>query len=285
MNQKTDERAFRVYTMTLLCDTQNRIRFMLSVVVWLSLPGPLASVMPQSPTGSVRGTIRLIQNDQTIALAGARVEVSSVSNDQDAHNAVTDKTGQYTLDLPEGIYKMHFFWQDGDCSTVRRAPFRLSTGEHLTFDFLIMHCPIADVKAEVPYEEGNKGGFKSMNVPFRKQGRRYLEQLIPAAPGHWPEIIVSFGKYDNQGDEIRYFPMHQALGNIPASTAPLLLSLPVTVTVDRYTLQALEVILDSNAMVFTAKGNVFVSDGQSSRIGNYATLSFEAGRPRLEMEH
>lgn len=124
-----------------------------------------------------------------------------------------------------------------------------------------------------------------MNVPFNKQGQRYLEQLIPAEKDRWPEIIVSFGKYDNQADEIRYFPMHQRFPNVPATTAPFLASLPVRVTVDRYTVEAPEVILNKKTMVFTAKGTVFISDGQSSRIGYYATLSFPSGQPKLKMEH
>jgi hypothetical protein len=181
---------------------------------------------------------------------------------------------------------MHFVWQDGDCSMVRRPPFRLSAGEHLNFDFVIMHCPNTEARMEVPYDEGNKDGFRWMNVPFARQGRRYLEQLIPAEPGRWPEIIVSFGKYDNQVDEIRYFPMYQRVVKDAPATAPVLpLNLPVTVTVDRYTLQAMEVILDKKAMVFTAKSHVLISDGRTSRMGNDATLSCSAGQPRLKMEH
>ena len=261
-------------------------RPILSAVILLSLTGLPTTATPQSASGGVRGTIRLIMGDHTVPLVGARVTASSVSNDHDEHEAVTDKAGQYTVDLPEGTYKLHFFWQGGDCSIVRRAPFMLSAGEHLNLDFVIMHCPYTEVKSEVPYEERNNGGFKSMNVPFTRQGRRYLEQLIPAERDHWPEIIVSFGKYDNQVDDILYFPMYQAAVKDAPATAPVLpLSLPVTVTVDRYTLQAMEVVLDKKTMVFTAKGNVFISDGQSGRMGNYATLTFSAGQPKLKMEH
>jgi len=260
-------------------------RSILSAVIWLSLSGLLATATSEPPIGGVSGTIRLILNDHTVPLVDARVVVSDVSNEHDEHEAVTDKAGQYTIELSEGTYKMHFFWRDSDCSTVRRAPFTLSAGEHLTFDFIIMHCPNSEVKPEVPYEEGDGGGFKSMNLPFARQGRRYLEQLIPAERDHRPEIIVSFGKYDNQVDEIRYFPMYQAARNGSAASAPLALTLPVTVTVDRYTLQALEVVLNKKTMVFTAKGHVFISDGKSGRMGNYATLSFSAGQPILKMEH
>jgi hypothetical protein len=67
--------------------------------------------------------------------------------------------------------------------------------------------------------------------------------------------------------------------------APLPLSLPVTVIVDRYALQAMAVVLDKKAMLFTAQSVVFISDGKSGRMGNHATLSFSAGQPVLEMEH
>jgi len=266
--------------------TKSRERFALRAVVWLSLSGLLAAAAPQSLTGGVSGPIRLIVNDHTVPLVDARVTISNASNDRDEHESVTDKAGQYAIDLPAGTYKMHFFWRDGDCSTVRRAPFSLGSGEHLTFDFVIMPCPFADAKPEVPYEKGHGDGFESMNVPFDRQGHRYVEQLIPARPDHWPEIIVSFGKYDNRVDEIRYFPMHQAAQkDAPATTVPLPLSLPVTVTVDRYTLQAMEVALNKKTMVFTAKSVVFISDGKSGRMGNSATLSFSSGRPVLKMEH
>jgi hypothetical protein len=250
---------------------------MLFFVIWLSLSGPLARATPQSPTGGVSGTIRLIMNDQIVPLVAARVKARNVSDDRDEHEAVTDAAGHYTIDLPEGTYNMSFAWVDGGCSTERRAPFRLGASEHLTFDFLTTHC----VSIERARTETN---LSLMNLPFARQGRRYLEQVIPAKRDQWPEIVVSFGKYDNQVDEIRYFPMNQGVRIGPATTAPLLLTLPVTVTVDRYTLQAMEVVLNKKTMVFTAKGHVYISDGKSGKMGNYATLSFSAGQPILTMK-
>jgi len=265
---------------------QGRNRPVLSAMIFLGLSGLLAIATPQSPTEGISGRIQLIMGDHTVPLVHARVTVSNVSNDHGEHEAATDKDGQYTVDLPEGTYKMQFVWPDGDCSIVRRPPFRLGAGEHLNFDFVIMYCPNTEVKSEVPRDEGNKDGFRRMNVPFTRQGRRYLEQIIPAEPGRWPEIIVSFGKYDNQVDEIRYFPMYQRVVKDAPATLPVLpLNLPVTVTVDRYTLQAMEVVLDKKTMVFTAKSVVFISDGKSGKMGNYATLSFSAGQPKLKMEH
>jgi hypothetical protein len=269
-----------------LWNKRRRNQSRLPAIVWLCLSGLLAASTPQSPTGGVGGTIRLIVNDHTVPLAGATVTVSNVSSDSDQREAVTDKAGRYAMDLPEGTYKIHFAWVDGGCSIVRRAPFNLGAGEHLSFDFVTMHCPSTEGKAEIPLEEEKPAYSSSLDVPWAKQNDAYREQVIPAEPGHWPEIIVSFGKYDNQVDEIRYFPMYQmAPKDAPAATAPLPLSLPVTVTVDRYTLQAMEVGLDKKAMVFTAKGVVFISDGRSGKMGNWATLSFVAGQPILKMEH
>jgi hypothetical protein len=62
-------------------------------------------------------------------------------------------------------------------------------------------------------------GANSMNVPLAKQTEKYQEQLIPARRDHWPEIIVSFGKYDNQVDEIRYFPVQQVVINSHVTAA------------------------------------------------------------------
>jgi hypothetical protein len=96
----------------------------LSGVIWLSAFGLLVTATPQSPSGGVSGTIRKIIYDiydKAVPLVGARVEVRNVSNDRDEHVAVTDEDGQYKVDLADGTYKMHFSWQGGDCSAVRRA--------------------------------------------------------------------------------------------------------------------------------------------------------------------
>jgi hypothetical protein len=252
-------------------------RPILFAAIWLSLSASVATAAPQTPTSGVSGTIRLIMNDQVVPLVGARVKVKNASDDRDEHEAMTDAAGHYAIDLPEGTYKLSFAWVDGGCSNERRAPFRLGRSEHLTFDFLTMHC--------VSIERARTETSSSlMNLPFAEQGRRYLEQLIPAKPDRWPEIIVSFGKYDNQVNEIRYLPMNQGVRVGQATAAPLLLSLPVIVTVDRYTLQAMEVVLNKKTMVFTAKGHVFISDGKSGKMGNYATLSFSNGQPSVTMK-
>jgi hypothetical protein len=123
-----------------------------------------------------------------------------------------------------------------------------------------------------------------MNIPLTEQTEKYQEQLIPAERNRWPEIVVSFGKYDNQVDEIRYFPLHQLLinpFNIPDPPIPL--SLPVTITVDRYTLRASSVILDKRKMVFKASGQVSLSDGTLTTNAESVTLSFSGGEPKIEI--
>jgi len=190
--------------------------------------------------------------------------------------------------LPPGTYGLRIFWTDGGCSVVRRASFELPSGRHFVFDFLVIRCPLFEpAREEILSEEEASARLKKSNpmaIPFDKQVEHYQEELFPAEPGRRPEIVVSFGKYRNRPDEIRYFPLHQVLADHSTVTSPPLPGLPVIVTVDRYTLRASEVVLDKKTMVFTAKGGLSVSDGQHNSTGTSATLSFSGGLPRLDIE-
>jgi len=240
--------------------------------------------------GSVGGTVQVVWGLKTFPVAGARLELKRISDQGGEYQATTDTTGRYTIDLPQGTYKMLLSWMGAECSEINRASFRLDPGAHLTFDFLVMQCPIIDrIIRKVPIEEEAKTsvrpqGTNPMNVPLTGQTEKYQEQLIPAERNRWPEIIVSFGKYDNRVDEIRYFPLHQLLinpFNIPDPPIPL--SLPVTITVDRYTLRASSVILDKKKMVFKASGEVSLSDGTLTTNAETVTLSFSGGEPKIEI--
>jgi hypothetical protein len=123
-----------------------------------------------------------------------------------------------------------------------------------------------------------------MNVPLTEQTEKYQEQLIPSKRNRWPEIIVSFGKYDNRVDKVRYFPLHQKVVNpFAIPNPPIPLSLPVTITVDRYTLRASSVILDKGKMVFMTSGQVSISDGTITTNAKSAALSFSGGEPKIEI--
>jgi len=63
------------------------------------------------------------------------------------------------------------------------------------------------------------------------------------------------------------------------------LSLPVTITVDRYTLRASSVILEKGKMVFEASGQVSLSDGTLTTNAESATLSFSGSEPKVEINH
>jgi hypothetical protein len=263
-----------------------------SLIAWLSLPGVCVTGAPRSVSASVGGTVKLIFGDHTFPVAKARLEVRGISDEEEEYDAVTDKAGTYTMDLPQGTYRMRLAWMGGECSTIRRASFELRANEHLAFDFLVMECPTGDpVRRDLPFEgQAAKESVESqninpMNVPSPEQTEKYQEQLIPAERDHWPEITVSFGKYDNQVNEIRYFPLHQVVINpFAIPDPPIPLSLPVTITVDRYTLRALEVVLDKKKMLFKAKGEVSISDGTTTSTGSSAKLSFSAGRPTLKIK-
>jgi hypothetical protein len=197
---------------------------------------------------------------------------------------------------------MFLSWMGGDdCSESHRASFRLDAAAHLTLDFLVMQCPSSEpIWKYLPPEEAKKEAeeynrshgrnsmnvpLNPMNVPLAEQIEKYQEQLIPAEQNRWPEIVLSFGKYDNRSDEIRYFPLHQLLLNpfhIPNPPTPL--SLPVTITVDRYTLRASSVILNKRKMVFEASGQVSLSDGTHTTSARSATLFFSDGVPKIKVD-
>lgn len=182
-------------------------------------------------------------------------------------------------------------WMGGDCSEINRAPFRIDAGVHLTFDFVVMACPIDDpVIMRQPIGDEAKESVSPrtpnpMNVPTSEQAEKYQEQLIPAQQNQWPEIIVSFGKCDNQVNEVHYFPLHQLVIKRPTNTPPLVpLSLPVTITVDRYTLRAEALVLDKRNMIFRASGQVSVSDGVQVTSARSAILRFSGGEPKVEID-
>jgi hypothetical protein len=240
------------------------------------------------PTASLGGTVTVVKGLQLFPVAGTTLELMRISDQGGKYQATTDSTGRYTVDLPPGTYKMLLAWMGGDCSEINRAPFRLDAGAHLALDFLVMQCPITDpVIRRGPIEEGTTKsvrpqGTDPMNVPLTEQTEKYREQLIPAKRNRWPEIIVSFGKYDNRVDEVRYFPLHQRVVNpFAIPNPPIPLSLPVTITVDRYTLRASSVTLDKGKMVFTASGQVSLSDGRLTWNVESATLWFSDGEPKF----
>lgn len=243
--------------------------------------------------GSVGGTANLLWGDRRVPLTHAKIELTSISDEGGKYEAAMDSAGRYTIEAPPGAYKMLLSWMGGDdCAEIHRAAFRLDAGVHLTFDFLVMQCPASEpVLKWLPTDQQSKRYVgrqetNPMNVPLAEQTERYQEQLIPAVQNRWPEILVSFGKYDNGINEIQCFPLHQTVMNpFAVLNPPIPLSLPVTITVDRYTLRASSVILEKGRMVFKASGQVSLSDGTVTTDAESAALSFSDGAPKIEVNH
>lgn len=270
-------------------------QFRVLIACMIIVPGLPQVRVPHSSelaTGSVSGTVRVVGGQHTLPLAHAKLRLTSISDENGEYQATTDGTGRYAIELPPGTYKMLLAWMGGDdCSEIHRAAFRLDAGAHLTFDFLTMECPHSDPIIWRSEEEAKKHvrpkpetNPMKMNVPLTEQTENYQEHIIPAEQNRGPEIVLSFGKYDNRVDEIRYFQLHQTVINpkhIP--NLPILLSLPVTITVDRYTIRASSVILNKRKMVFKAGGQVSLSDGTHTSNGESATLFFSGGEPKIKV--
>ena len=241
----------------------------------------------QAPLGRITGTVIEIMGNRTKPATGVKVSVWTQGDERTEYNAMTDQKGKYTVYLPAGNYGMHLHWF-GECSTISRAGFNLTGGEHLTFDFLVVPCPVIDtVKEEaIPLEgaaaKGSITNQKAEADPLSEP--KYQEQLIPSEKRRWPEIVISFGKYEDRGAEIRYLALPSMKVLNRTSNPPVVpMSLPVTVTVDQYTVRALDVVLNKNTMVFKAKGEVSVSDGRHKSTGASATISFSDGLPKVQI--
>lgn len=98
-------------------------------------------------------------------------------------------------------------------------------------------------------------------------------------------MLVSFGKYDNQGCHITYFSLdNEVVKNLSPGVKRLGMSLPVTITVDKYTVRASTVVLDRKAMIFIVPGKVTVSDGTATVEGKSAILAFPNGKLVVTVE-
>jgi len=242
--------------------------------------------------GEITGVVNRIKGDSIVPVSGAKLFFSSIGSPQRESESVTNKDGKYVAKLPSGSYHEWVEWF-GDCPKIRRAGFDLAPAEHFKFDFIVVACPIVDTeRIEVPFQGSGSRDASSlppepegrMDVPLAKQRGGYQEQLFPANSGQWPEIIISFGKYDNEPSRTTYFSLtNQIVKNLSPRPTIVPRPLPVTITVDRYTLRASDVVLTKKAMTFELRGEVSISDGVYTQQGSSATLSFPGGKPKVEL--
>lgn len=263
--------------------------FVVYVTATSALTGPCDVSVPS--VGRITGVVNRIEGNRVVPVSGAKVFFSSVGEPQREYESATDNKGIYVVDLPSGSYREWLQWF-GECPKIRRAVFKLVAAEHLKFDFLVVACSIVDTERfEVPLEEPSSGHSpptlsleSQMDVPLAQQKGGYQEQLFPAIDRQRPEIIISFGKYDNEPNQTTYFSLeNQVVKNLSTRPAILPKPLPVTITVDHYTVRASNVVLSKKTMIFEARGDVSVSDGVNTRQGNSATLTFPAGIPKVEL--
>jgi hypothetical protein len=271
------------HVFTLLMGTVDSSRLVIVyVVMYLAVVANVAFGVTDehnSSFGRVRGSVSRIMGDHTVPVGKVKLTFSGIEGTE--FETTTDTEGRYELDLPSDSYRVLLHWY-GDCSEIHRAPFRLGKGDYLTFDFLLVSCQIVDTEKDAPPSTTVTGDSEAaMSIPLSKQAPGYREQVIPAGGHGRPEILVSFGKYDNQADHIEYFCLqNQRIKNLssrPFSPMPL----PVTVTVDRYTIRASRVLWYKKTMTFHATGDVSISDGHVTVKASSAVLSFPRGVPKV----
>lgn len=247
-----------------------------------------------SSSGTITGVVNRVEGDRLVPVSGAKLFFSSVGNPERNYESATDTNGTYMVELPSGAYHEWLQWF-GECPKIRRAEFKVASAEHLKFDFLVVACSIVDTERfEVPLEESGSGQLPAraaslesqMDVPLANQKGGYEEQLFPANDEQWPEIVISFGKYDNGPSQTTYFSLEtQIVKNRSTGQMVLPKPLPVTITIGHYTVRASNVVLTKKTMTFEAQGNVSVSDGVHTREGSSATITFAGGVPKVKLGH
>ena len=225
----------------------------------------------------VRGTVSRIMGNRIVLVDNVALTFTGTGGNK--FETATDKQGRYELSLPVDAYHVLVHWY-GDCSQVHRAPFTLRKGDNLTFDFLLTSCRIIDMDDDATIGSTVPGSNNpELSVPLSQQASEYREQVIPGDKNGRPEILVSFGKYDNQVDHIEYFPLDNQIVKNSTSQPFYPMPMPVTVTVDKYTLRGSRVIWHKKAMTFCVTGDVSVSDGHATILARSAILSFAHGIP------
>lgn len=105
--------------------SQSPMLLIACMVIVLGLHEVLVARSSGLATGSVGGTVQVVWADHTVPVAGARLELMSISHEDGRYQATTDATGRYTIDLPQRTYKLLLAWMGGECSEINRASFRL----------------------------------------------------------------------------------------------------------------------------------------------------------------
>lgn len=238
--------------------------------------------------GRVSGTVSRIFGDHVVPVSGASLSFYKEGDAQEERKAITENNGRYSIDLPQGTYRILLHWF-GNCAEIHRAPFTLDSKQHFQFDFLVASCGIADTERfEVPLQGDptlSSETRSQINAPSRKEGV-YQEQCFSRDSHGRPEILVSFGQSESRDEQVTYYPLQeQVVKNLSQKSPIVPKPLPVTITFDRYTIRALTVVLKKNSMEFEARGDVSVSDGVKTQVGKFASLSFAAGRPDIHIKH
>ena len=202
-----------------------------------------------SECGSVSGAVVETVGSSPVPVPG--VKVVFVDKNFVSYEVKTNAAGTYELRLAYGTYWMQVL-KDGTCA-VQRPDFRISPGEELHFDFVMVLC--ASDSASADYHEQTILGDRS-------SGR--------------PDIRIGFGEHISTGTVDVY------KGFLPQnSQVPFL----VTVAADRYTIRAKKVTFYKPLGTFVAEGAVEVFDGHESKRGTAATVSFRDGlTPTIEIE-
>jgi len=187
------------------------------------------------------------------------VAVWFLRSDGEKFKAITNNVGAYEILLEPGYDYTVTAAGDQLCA-IHRPPFRPKSGSTFKFDFTTTMC--GNIEYRVVGEPQTDLKKNDNRLLFRQYYRSSYDPSVPywffeesialgeTKNDQW--LVVAFGQLDAD-TQIKYGPFR--IPKFPASR------LPVTVSVDTFTIQADSAVLDKKSRTLRVEGNVAVAEG------------------------
>jgi hypothetical protein len=206
--------------------------------VFLTQPGLLPVFSSPNQTGRVKGTV---MDPMGSVVPG----VTIIFEGQRKHEVVSDASGEYSIELPEGLYRVTSRVKGEGFLPFRRAAFRVEIGKETLINLSLM-----------------PGGVTSHNVPHPPQ-IGYDSFSIPNSQSVALDLLIQFGTRQKQKDSIEYRG--------------------VTISYDALTVYADKARLDPKSFRFEAEGDVVVDNGIESVRVRSVNVNFGASGPDITL--
>jgi Ankyrin repeats (3 copies) len=285
LDHKANVNIGSMFGMTALMYARGRPVVKLLVAAGASVKGVDFGAFASPSSGTVTGTVEVVQGQAVLPEMGARLVFSGNGKEYETE---AGNDGRYEIFLPApDVYRVRMAL--GNCYLSRSA-FHIRPGEKLEFRFVGVNCPFIDEgPSNIPLER-NK--LLPPEVPplcaFPDElPVWYREERFEADPStQRPEVVISFGRCEDNPKRVMYFSLAPSKlpGPFPWPAGDI--SAPVAITTETFTVRADEVMRPGRGFTFYASGNVSVEDGRGHVTNaQSATLRFANGQPVITTQN